>query len=51
MEKKLWEIFMQKNCRKNLELKKYLNGKEINYLSNGNDIIILLIAGLIKTIL
>ena len=52
MEKKLWEVFMKKNCkrlvRNNLELKKGLKGKEINCMSNGKGKIILLIAGLIK---
>ena len=46
---------MKKNCKrpikKNLELKKRLKGKEINFMSNGKDVIILLIAGLIKKIL
>ena len=55
MGKILWEVFMKKNCRKlirkNLELKNQLKGKETNYMSNGKDIIILLIAGLIKRIL
>ena len=52
MEKKLWEVFTKKNCKmlikKNLELKKRLKGKEITCMSNGKDITILLIAGLIK---
>ena len=43
---------MKKNCRrrikKNLEQKKYLKEKETSYMSNGNVIIILLIAALIK---
>ena len=34
MEKKLWEVFMKKNCKKlikkNLELKRGLKGKETN---------------------
>ena len=45
---------MKKNCKrlikKNLALKKRLKRKEINYMSNGKDITILLIAGLIKRI-
>ena len=55
MEKKLWEVFKKKNCRRllrnNLELKKKLKGKETNYMSNGKDIATHLIAGLIKKIL
>ena len=47
--------FYEKNCKKlikrNLEQKKYLKEKVINYKSNGKDIIIPLIVGLIKTIL
>ena len=35
---------MKKNCRKlfknNLELKKSLKGKELNYMSNGKDVTI-----------
>ena len=46
---------MKKNCRKlikkNLELKKYQNQKETNYMPNGKDITTHLIAGLIKKIL
>ena len=52
MERKLWEVFMKKNCKrlikKNLELKKWFKGKEINCMSNGKNITIFLIAGLIK---
>ena len=48
-------VFMTKSCkrliRQNLELKKYLKQKETNYLSNGKDITILFMAGLIKWIL
>ena len=55
MEKKLWEVFIKKDCKKLIkktsELKKYLKGKEINYMSNGKDITTHLIAGLIKRIL
>ena len=47
MEKKFWEVFMKKNCKnlikKNLELKKELKGKDAKYMSNGKNIIILLI--------
>ena len=54
MIKKLLEHFMKKNCRrlikKNLEQKKYLGKKVINYMSNEKVMIILLIAGLIKNI-
>ena len=42
-------VFMKKNCkrliRKNVGLKKRLKRKVINYMSNGKDIIILLISG------
>ena len=52
MVKKLLEHFMKKNCKrlikKNLELKKYLGKKVINYMLNGKVIVIHLIAGLIK---
>ena len=54
MVKKLLEHFTKKNCKrlikKNLELKKYLGKKVINYMSNGKVMIIHLIAGLIKKI-
>ena len=46
---------MKKNrkrlIKKNLELKKQLGGNEANYMSNGKDMTILLIAGLIQRIL
>ena len=52
MAKKCSVVFMKKNCKrlikKNLELKKRLKGNEINCMSNGKDIIILLTAGLKK---
>ena len=52
MEKKLLVVFIKKNCKKltkkNIELKKGLKRKQINYMSNGKDITILLITGLIK---
>ena len=45
---------MKKNCKtlvkKNLEQKKYLKEKVINYMLNGKDMIIHLIVGLIKKI-
>ena len=45
---------MKKNCKKlakiNLELKKYLKEKVINYMSNGKDMIIVLMVRLIKKI-
>ena len=45
---------MKSNCKKQvkkkLEQKKYLKEKVINYMSNGNDMIIHLIVGLIKKI-
>ena len=45
---------MKKNCKKlikkNLEQKKYLKEKVINYMSNGKDMKIHLIVGLIKKI-
>ena len=40
----------KKLIKKNLESKKFLKGKVINYISNGKDIIILSIVGLIKKI-
>ena len=52
MVKKLLEVFKKKNCKKllkkNLEWKKYLKEKVINWMSNGKDMIIHLIVGLIK---
>ena len=52
MVKKLLAGFMKKNCKKpvekNLEQKKYLKEKVINYTSNGKGIIIHLIVELIK---
>ena len=46
--------FYKKNCKKlvkkNLDYKKYLKEKVINGMSNGKDMIIVLIAGLIKKI-
>ena len=43
---------MKNNCKKvvkkNLEQKKYLEEKVINRMSNGKDMIIVLIVGLIK---
>ena len=54
MVKKLLEAFMKKNCKKltrqNLEKRRYLRQKVINYMSNGKVMIILLIVGLIKKI-
>ena len=50
--KKLFKRFTKKSCKKqikkSLELKKYLKGKVINYMSNGKVTIILLTVGLIK---
>ena len=50
--KRLLEVFMKKNCKKlikkNLEQRKYLNEKVINYMLNGKDMIIHLIVELIK---
>ena len=52
MVKKLLEVSIKKNCKKlvkkNLEYKKYLNEKVINFMSNGKGIVIVLIVGLIK---
>ena len=52
MVKKLLEVSMKKNYKKlvknNLEEKKCLKEKVINFVSNGKDMIIVLIAGLIK---
>ena len=54
MVKKLLEVFAKKNCKrlikKNFEHKKDLKEKVINYMSNGKDMIIHLIVGLIKKI-
>ena len=54
MMKKLLEHFMKKNYKglinKNLEQKKLLGEKLINYMSNGKVMIIHLIAGSIKKI-
>ena len=54
MVKKLLEVFIKNNCKrllkKNLEYKKYLKEKVINYMTNGTGIIIYLIVGLIKKI-
>ena len=48
----LLEVFMENNCKKlakkNSELKKYLKEKVINCRSNGKDMTIYLIIGLIK---
>ena len=56
MVKKLLEHFIKKNCKKqskkNLGKKKVIKkkgNKEISYMSNGKNIILHLIAGLIKT--
>ena len=52
MEKKLWEVLMKKKTnQKEFRTEKLMKRKETNYMSNGKDIIILLIAGLIKKIL
>ena len=52
MVKKLLAHFMKKNCKKqinkNLELKKYLKERVINYMLNVKGIVIQLIARLIK---
>ena len=52
--KKLLKHFMKNNYRrlikKNLGLKRWLKGKEINYMLNGKVTIVYLIAGLIKKI-
>ena len=54
MVKKLFENFMKKNYRrlikKNLEQKKRLGEKEINYMLNKKAMIIHLTAGLMKKI-
>ena len=54
MVKKSFEHLMKKNCKrlikKNLELKKHLRKKVINYMLDGKVVIIHLIAGLIKKI-
>ena len=50
--KKLLERFTKNNYKKQINkdsrFKKPLKGKEINYMSNGKDMIIYLIAGSIK---
>ena len=50
--KKLQEVLMKKNCKrlikKNLEQKKYLKEKVMNYMSNRKGMVIHLIVGLIK---
>ena len=46
-----YEKELQETDEKKIELQNYLKENEINYMSNGKDIIILLIAGLIKKIL
>ena len=55
MVNKLLVLFIKKNYKKqvnkNLELKKYLKEKVINYTSNGKVMIVHLIVGLIKKIL
>ena len=55
MVNRLLEVFMKKNCKKslnkNLEQEKYLKEKEIKCTSNGQDMIIPLIVGLMKKIL
>ena len=55
MVKKLLEVFMKKNCKKlvkkNLKYKKYLKEKLINCMSNGKDMVVVLIVGLIKKVL
>ena len=50
MVKKLFEVFMKKNCRikKNLEQRKYLKEKVINCMLNGKDMTIHLIVELVK---
>ena len=52
MVKKLLVLFIKKNDRvqinENLELKKYLKEKAINYMSNGKVIIIHFVVGLLK---
>ena len=54
MVKKLLEVFMKKNCKKlaknNLEWKKYIKEKVLNCMSDGKDMIIFLIVGLIKKV-
>ena len=52
MEKKLFEHFVKKDCRrlikKSIEQTKYLKERVINYMSNGKVKISHLLAGLIK---
>ena len=53
-EKKLLERFLKNNCKRqikcSLELKKYSREKIINYMSNGEIMVIHLIVGLMKKI-
>ena len=46
-----YEKELQKTNRKEFRIEKVIKRKVINYMSNGKDMIILLIAGLIKRIL
>ena len=52
MVKKLLEHFIKKNCKKQIDKdlgqKKSLKEKEMNGMLNGKDMIIYIIAGLIK---
>ena len=52
MVNQLFEVFIKKICKKqikkNLEKKKYLKEKVINPMSNGKDMIVVLIVGLLK---
>ena len=54
MVKKILEHFMKKNCKKTNQQgfreEKLYKEKEMNYMPNGKDIIIHLIAGLMKRI-
>ena len=43
--------FYEKELQTGFWIKKYLKDKEINYMSNGKDVIIPLIAGLINMVL
>ena len=52
MVNQLFEVFIKKNCKKqikkNLEKKKCLKEKVINRMSNGKDMIVVLIVALLK---
>ena len=48
MVKELLEVFMKKTNQKEFRIEKVIREKVINYMSNGKDMIIVLMVGLIK---